>query len=191
MYRGSWRLSSAPATEPITPEDLQTQLRIDSDAEYDYLGLIITAAREHLEQICRRALITQTWTLTLEDWGAEIILPRPPLVSVTSIAYLDTSGDSQTLAADQYRVLTKETPGRIVPEYAIVWPTLYDVENAVTVTYVAGYGAATAVPSPIKHALKLIAAHWYEQREPVAFGITATQVPMTVDALIAPYRVWG
>lgn len=41
-------------------------------------------------------------------------------------------------------------------------------------------------PSPVIHAAKLIVAHYYENREPVAFA-SSSKVPMMIDSLLFPY----
>jgi uncharacterized phiE125 gp8 family phage protein len=54
---------------------------------------------------------------------------------------------------------------------------------------VAGYGdAASDVPEPLRQAVRLLVAHWYETRGLAAVG-TVTVLPTTVAALIAPYRM--
>lgn len=42
------------------------------------------------------------------------------------------------------------------------------------------------IPLPVRHAAKLIVAHYYENREPVAFT-TSSKVPMMVDSLLFSY----
>ena len=52
-----------------------------------------------------------------------------------------------------------------------------------------GYGdAAVDVPEALRQAIRLLTAHWYENRGLAALG-TVTVLPSTVAALIAPYRV--
>ena len=43
------------------------------------------------------------------------------------------------------------------------------------------------VPTPIKHAIMLIGAHWYNQRESVS-SVQMHAVPDSLQALIKPYR---
>lgn len=42
-------------------------------------------------------------------------------------------------------------------------------------------------PSPLRHAVMMLAAHWYNQRESVS-GVQMHQVPDTLQALVRPYR---
>ena len=48
---------------------------------------------------------------------------------------------------------------------------------------------ATNVPEPLRQAIRLLVAHWYENRGIVAAGGEVAVLPQSVAALIAPYRV--
>lgn len=43
------------------------------------------------------------------------------------------------------------------------------------------------VPAPIKHAIMMVGAHWYNQRESVS-SVQMHAVPDSLQALIKPYR---
>lgn len=207
--------TSDAATEPVSLTDAKDHLRVDTSADDSYINALIAAARQYVEEITRRALITQTWEFSLDDFplsklvdmpwseylefrNRAILLPRPPLQSVTKIEYVDTDGATQTLAASVYRVDTKSEPARLTEAEGETWPTTDHVTNAVTITYVAGYSPddsssptdeAANVPQPIKHAMKLLIGHWYENREQVNVGNIVTPMPSAAHALLAPYRV--
>ncbi|MBL4618959.1 MAG: phage gp6-like head-tail connector protein, partial [Marinicaulis sp.] len=57
----------------------------------------------------------------------------------------------------------------------------------VSIDFTAGYANAGAVPEPLKHAVKVLAAFFFESRE-AAGEKRIYGVPQSVDALIAPYR---
>ena len=117
-------------------------------------------------------------------------MPRPPLSSVTSIGYEDENGSSQTWSSALYQTDTDSEPGRIKPIEGETFPnTQSNTYNTVTMTYVAGYGGASAVPVRYKQAIKLLVAHWYRIREPLVDKGMAT-VPMNVDALLLQDRIW-
>lgn len=63
--------------------------------------------------------------------------------------------------------------------------------NAVAVRCVVGYGStASTVPAAIRAAMKILIGHWFEHREPVVTGTIVAQMPMSVDALLWPFKVW-
>ena len=52
-----------------------------------------------------------------------------------------------------------------------------------------GFGdVASNVPEPIRHAIRILVAHWHENRAIVA-GAEVAPVPANAAALIAPYRM--
>jgi len=157
----SLSLVTAPATEPISLADAKLHCKVDVDEENDLFNSWRVGAREYAETFTHRALVTQTWDDKRRDfpWGGDPIwLPKGPLISVTSVTYLDTAGVSQTWSSSLYTVDAPSGPkaraGCIVPNYGQVYPATRAVINAVTIRFVAGYGDAAAVPSLIKACLK-------------------------------------
>lgn len=112
-----------------------------------------------------------------------IVPPLSPLQAVTSLTYYDQAGVLQTLDASLYLVDIDSDPGRVMPAPNTFWPLIQQRMNAVTLTFVAGYGAAAAVPDTLKTAIRFLIGHWYVNRESVAGGGLA-EVPQSVDALL-------
>jgi hypothetical protein len=113
-----------------------------------------------------------------------IELPNPPLQSVTSITYLDTTGVLQTMDPSAYRVDLNGERGIVTPAFGTSWPSAYQVPGAIAVTFVCGFGAPSAVSPKIKHALKMLVSHWYSHRELFVTQRFALEIPMAVDALL-------
>jgi uncharacterized phiE125 gp8 family phage protein len=184
------KLSVAATEYPVSLEEQKQHLRVEHDDEDGYIGSLIAAATGYVESRADRQLCTATWTLKCDGFpypSCPIELPKPPLASVTSVAYVDTAGSTQTWASSNYTVDTQSEPGSVRPVYSGTWPTARGHVNDVTITYVAGYGAASAVPEVFKHAIKLLVGHLYESREAVVVdqGFSGIVVPLGVEALIA------
>lgn len=183
-----------PTVEPITVAEAMVHCRIDSNTEEDFLSALISAAREWCEDATASTIASTTWALSLDEFpcysdalrGSDqyrILVPRPPVQSVSSIAYIDTDGASQTLSTDVYAVDTSSPyECRVTLKYGQSWPSTQNVANAVTVTYVAGYQLPGDVPPRVRHALKLLVGHWYENRE--AVGTVGKEIELTVNALL-------
>lgn len=178
-----------PTAEPVSLAEAKAHCRIYGTEEDGLLAGYLMAARAYAETYLGRALATQTLQLAIDGgWPCDrIVLPRPPLQSVSSITYSDTSGATQTLAADQYRVDTTAHQGFIERAYGVTWPAVRDQARTIVVTYVAGY---TQIPEPIRTAILLMVGHFYENREAVIVGQAPTELPLGVDALLFPYRVF-
>jgi len=178
-----------PATEPIITNEAKTHLRVTSSDDDTYIAGLIEAARQWIEEQLYRQLVTATWDLVLDEFPTgdnPIRIPRAPLVSVTSVTYTDTAGDAQTWSDDDYVVSTSREPGEIRPAYGEIYPTARSAPDVVTVRFVAGYGAAAAVPELLKAALKLLVGSMYEFREDQVERAVAT-LPLGTQRILAIY----
>lgn len=206
-------LTSPPAQEPITLAQAKVQCRVDvSDTtEDDFISGLITAAREYVETRVRRTYVSRSYQLrmnrfpylfpasyypfyTLERlpnqlWG-KIELPKPPLISVDFITYVDNNGDTQTLDPSQYQVdVGGYLPGYITPAYGLTFPSTRYQMDAVIVDYTAGFSDPTTIPRGVCQAIGMCVGHWFRNREAVSEG-SFTEVPMAVDALLSS-QLWG
>ena len=187
-------LITAPAAEPISTAVAKAHLRVDFATDDTLIDALVVAAREYVEQVTGRALITQTWELLDDRFkGREIHLSYAPLQSVTSVKYIDTGGVEQTFSSDNYTVYTYSShPGEVGLNYDEEWPQTRRIEDAVIVQFKAGYGdAGSDVPQPILQAMLMLISHWYENRESTVSGlrIEPFQMPEAFDMLISPYRI--
>ena len=188
MSYKSFKVTTAPTSEPITTAEAKSQLRISGSDEDTLIDNYIAVARETLEVLMRRAFITQTITVKYDKFPSEFRLPRPPAISVTSISYVDTDGASQTWGSSNYTVDTQVEPASIVPAYDVDYPDTRDIPNAVTVVYQAGYGAASDVPESIRLAIRLLVGSYYENREATSTA-RIHELPLGIQMLIASNEV--
>ena len=111
----AWGVTTEPIIEPITVTELKTFARIDGSDEDTYLAGLIIAIRQAVENYLGRALISQTITLSMDWWPGEAVkLPRPPLISVTSVGILDEDNAETSYSSDNYYLDTRSEPGLIV-----------------------------------------------------------------------------
>lgn len=194
-----YKIQSAPSVEPVSSTEAKLHLKIDSDTTDDNLiAYLIQAAREQVESYTNRALISQTWDLSLDEFpdnttsdGYDIVLSKSPVASITSITYKDTDGASQTLASSVYGLDTYNEPNHIYLKYGQSWPSTYDETGAITIRFTAGYGATgSTVPASIRAAMMLIIGHLYEHREDVVVGVPAMELPKGAERLLNPYRIF-
>ena len=166
-------------------------------AEDSLLTGIIQTAREYVEDITRRALLTQTWDYYLDRFPSEnfIKLPFGNLASVTHIKYTDSDSTETTMTVStDYIVETNgEGIGRIVLPYGVSWPTFTPYSsNPIVIRFVCGWTTAALVPSKIRSAILLIASDLYENREGqiVAMSGSMYQDNKTVQRLLSSARLW-
>ena len=193
------RLITGPAAEPVTLTEAKEHLRVDHSADDALISGMIAAARTYCEHFTARAFVTQTWELVLDKFPtSEIMIPLPPLQSVTSVKYDDSAGNEQTLGALSYDIDTVSQPGWVVPSTA-GWPTsIWEGINSVRIRFVAGYDPGTDspidlaanVPQSIKAAILLYVGQLYEQREDIVVGTVVNRVPTGgIEHLLRQFRV--
>ena len=181
-------LVTPPATEPISVLQAKDHLREDGSDQDDVIERLISAARRKVERDSWRVLVTQTWDVFYDSFpppGCSLVLPKPPLQSVTSVKYHDADGTTETtLAGSTYIVDAASEPGRIALHDGEEWPSdTLRPANGVEVRIVAGYGAASAVPDHLVQAMLLLIGHWYEQREAAISGTIIQSVPLAYHDL--------
>lgn len=188
-------LITAQTAECLLAADVKAHTRIDQSAEDTLLGTYISSARALAEAETGRQFMPATWDLVLDGFpcASEIVVPLPPLTSVTHVKYLDPDGTETTWASSNYVVEAPagETcpPGRIRLAYGVAWPAVQDVARCVRVRFVAGYASASAVPAGIKHAIMVGVAESYKQREETIQGTISTDAALTMRRLLGPFCV--
>ncbi|MDO9236001.1 MAG: head-tail connector protein [Aquabacterium sp.] len=186
------RLITAPTALAVSVADAKAHLRVDGTDDDTLISAMITAAAELAEQATGRALMPQTWELTLDAFPAALQLTRLPAASVASITYADSTGTIQTLPSNLYALDNADDFGfaSIVPAYASSWPATRDQINAVAVRYVAGYADASHVPESIKSWIKLMVGAMYENRAAEEVGNVSHPLGFA-DRLLDRYKVWS
>ena len=169
-----WKATAGPSVEPFLLADAKLHLKVLTTNEDALITDMITAAREEVEKYCNISLVEQTIEESFpcfpvaENYNmlSSLWLSVSPLISIDSISYIDTDGVSQPLATTVYDLDDKQKPGKVTLKFNQTWPATAKIENAVTVTYKAGFGATAAdVPQSIKQAMLLMLGNWFEKRE--------------------------
>lgn len=200
------RRLTTPGVEPVTVAQLRQWLNLDDDIEDDeVLEELIGTAREHAEEQTKRCFVESTYELALDEWtttrnDTEIRIPIAPVLSVVSINTLQQDGSYVLLDPSFYAVALDDEPPRIVFSSTwAAWPTGwwgYSRPRGMVIELRCGYPPAGSpadaanVPKRIKTAIKLLAAHWYENREAVATETrqVPVELPIGVSALLDPFR---
>ena len=185
------QLLSAPALEPVSLAEAKAQLRVDGTAEDALIDSLIVTSRLHIEAALGLALISQSWRLVLDCWplSGGVELPVFSVTAVTAVRTLDADGDAALIDSVGYAVDAIGRPARVTSRSGY-WPAPGAPTNGIEIDFDAGYGAAAAdVPAPIRQALLMLVAHWYEHRDPAAAETRDVRVPGPISDLLAPYRL--
>jgi hypothetical protein len=132
-------LIAGPGAEPVTLAAAKAFCRIDAGDDDALVTALIAAARLHVEGLIGRALITQTWRLTVPCAPRLVVLPVIPAMA-----------------------LVEAPDGAVLQGDAVL---LVEAGDDVSIDYTAGYGDAGDVPADLKQALLSLVAYWYENRD--------------------------
>jgi len=174
-----------PAVEPVTLSEMKAYLRLDDDGQDDLVSGLVRAARLMVESISRRLMIEQRWRVVMDRWpqGGRIPLPLSPLIAVDGVKVLDAAGIATELAGDSIVLEAASDPPCMAVSDA---PQPGKPRNGIEIALRAGYGATPdAVPAPLRLAIKILVAHWFENRGDV---IGEQILPPEAMSLVAPFQ---
>ena len=122
-----------------------------------------------------RCILRQKWALPLIGNPEAVFLPFPDCREF-AIEQRDDQGawspvDGVTVTRMEDYALLVDLPPDQTGLYLTCW---------------AGWETAEDVPENLKQAVRLLVAHWFDNRAAVATGQTPHHAPLAVDAMIAP-----
>jgi uncharacterized phiE125 gp8 family phage protein len=131
----------------------------------------------------------QRWRFVLDAWpGGGRLDPRMgPLRNVIAARAFDAADNAHSIDVETFVV---DAAANIIasPCWALPLPGRFSAGIELDVEL--GYGAgASDVPDALRQAIRMLVAHWYENRGLAAIGACAAMLPGGLGALIAPYRM--
>jgi uncharacterized phiE125 gp8 family phage protein len=212
----SLSLVTAPENEPLALEDVKAHVQQSQSFDDTYLSTLIEVARQRCEGSTRRALITQTWDLFLDQWplwdgyhggrtfegagsllpaGGFVWLPKAPLQSITFIKYTDLTGAVQTWDPVNYLVDAPSgdrcARGRLSLGWVKIWPIVRPTANSIQIRMVTGYGDNPEdVPALLRQGMLLDIGTLYGTRSSVLSGNRAASIEIasTTSAIYKQFR---
>lgn len=203
----SLTLITGSTVEPVSLAEAKGQCRVTASDEDGLIAGMLFAAREHCEDHTHRVFSTQTFAFSIDqNWPVvfnsrsvsnhrRIVLPKPPVQSVVSVNYVDTTGVTQLLDPSQYQFSKGAMHGFVDQAYGVCWPSVRCQPDAITVQFVAGYGTNPSnLPESIRQAILMLVAHFYQNREAVV-GIdlrnSPLELPLGVETLLSKHVTEG
>lgn len=184
-------LVTGPTTEPITISEAKNHMRVEHNDDDVVIAGLIDVAVNYVDAtgMLGKAMITQTWAEYFGPHVSTVRLSLGPVQSVSSIQYYDTDNALQTATLSNFYVIGQKGYMTIYPKSGYTWPTVFNREDAIKITYVIGYGdTAASVPATVRHALKMLVAHYYENRENELIGVNSKTLPFGIENLLNTER---
>ena len=172
-------LVTGPSVEPLDLADAKLHLRVDGTDEDSLIEGLIAAARLSVEANLGLALINQTWKWSPENTGktGDGSHCKIPLGPVSAIVSVSVAG--QTLPPSEYSFV----PGL---RASVTFNSALQ-NSEIHIIFVAGFGmSASDVPRDLRHAVAMLVAHWFENREPG--GVGDVGLPGSISTLLSSYR---
>lgn len=182
--RASTTVVTPATTQVVSLADVLDRLRLNPGPFDRIVDSYIVAATAQMKMHLQAAVADETMELTLDgfvggDWDDKLLalgpgvhnyslnamiggqdfidLPFPPIKSVVSVKTYDRANNESTFSADAYRF--DANTGRLYLNEGYTWPSSLRSREAVKVQYTIGW---SAVPTPIKEAIRVVAADMYE-----------------------------
>ncbi len=183
-------LITGPTIEPVTLADVKAHLRDRHRRRRPTPAGGYRRGAHPIEVATRRALIRQTWRLYLDGWPEGRAVPDPRFAGdpIAAVTFYDIAGVARQWGPENWRpTMPRRRPGW--SPRAERTPALYD--NGVEIDIVAGYGVSSIdVPAPLRQAVMVLVASWYERRGMVGARFRRRAGPARLRrALIAPFKV--
>lgn len=187
----SLTLIEAPASEPVSVDDLAARLRMVPGEAPDHLAQLIRSARQRVERETGRALLSQSWLERRDSWdgdgrllafGTQFRLLRPPLIAIEAITIFAEDDTPSVWDPAAFFVDTMAEPGRIALRPDSVFPRPGREIGGIEIRFRCGYGDAVEdVPPLLVEAVTQLAAAMWERDPDIG-------LPLSVQSLIAPWR---
>ena len=210
---------SQPDIEPITLAQAKRHILQFSGVttEDDDIEQWIQVAREWVEDYTGRAMIDQTWRLTVQAIGQQlsgdlvrgftgsgyfagnflfdkggVLLRRSPVLAITDFVTVDALGAETAVDASTYELRYQDSKyPRVLPVSGAVWPS-----NEFRIEFRAGFADrlgspqqdSLQVPATLKHAMKLLLGNFDENRSSVVIGTISGELPFGIKALLTSQR---
>ena len=189
MYR-SLKVNTAAVNPLFTTAQAKAHLKVDVTEDDTIIDNIILAATQSCEIFTNQYFIDTVVTQYSDTWDGFYRLYKSPVSAITHVKYYDSDDSLQTLASSNYILDGTSKPARIGIAIDGELPNLSNRINAVEVKYTVGYGAeSTDVPEGIRQAVLLTLSNWYENRQSVITGRTATELPLSSQYLLEQYKI--
>jgi uncharacterized phiE125 gp8 family phage protein len=175
--------TSPPAMEPVSLAEAKAHLRVTHNDDDAYISTLIKTARQSIEAQTGLGLISQGWSVFLDDWPEKGIIELP-LAPVLDIADIKVHGEDDTFAItdpSHYYEDKVSRPARIILRGSRSWVAPGRVANGIEILLTIGF---TSVPEPLREAVLQLVGHWHERRGDEAVD----EKPFRIAQLIQPYR---
>ena len=183
----NYQIYVAATTLPISVADAKAHLRVTHSDHDSLIEDLIWGGAKAFEKAANVCLSAQTWKAFFDKGYEYIELWKYPVTGISAVQYYDGDNAFQTLSTDDW--FSNVNTGSIAwdPRPAVITiediPSTYDRDDAVIITFTAGY---TTIDYDVKHAILAWVYRMYENpNDPV------TERLSFFDNIVSSNRSYG
>lgn len=177
------RQAAVTYTGLLSLADAKAHLKVEHDDEDDLITALIETALLAIENMTGQLLGSTSCHLIADSWQSQAFT-FGPITRVDAVKHYDETNTLVELPAANYWVDIDSTPARITFSAP---PSIYsDRHQGVRIECIAGHAS---LPKPLRQAALLLIGHYYEHRQ-LTSSLKVNDVPMAVDFLVNPFRLF-
>lgn len=176
------RQVTGPVSFAITLTEAKAHGIIETTDDDAIVQEYLEAASRTVGEMAGRVLTEETWSVSFPTGQVEdVILPKNPVQSITSITYYDADDAEQSATVADFYLIKDDDRALVRPKAGKSWPSANQHrDDAITITFVAGYSEC---PKTLKVAVMAMVKHLYENRVAVSKD-QMVEVPFGISALV-------
>tara|TARA_R100000654_G_scaffold1678_2_gene6107 strand:+ start:3995 stop:4567 length:573 start_codon:yes stop_codon:yes gene_type:complete len=186
MLYGIEETTPTTSANVVSTADLKAFLRVTHSTEDALIESIRVAALAYVEQFCNIRIGDRTAIFHFSDFPDAVELPVGPINSITYVDYATGADTTARMSSSDYYVTDSRLP--MIIKFKNIPSVFADSYKKLQITVSLGYTEAT-VPEGIKHAIKLLVSHMYDQRAPEVTGTITNKLKIGLESLLNPYRI--
>lgn len=191
---------------PLTKAELRKHANIHTPDFDGELEAFQYSAVDDIQGLSHCKIGSAQYTIYLDSFDYLTELPTAlfPVTRINSVTYLDSNGDEQTLAADQYQLDAMAYPQAIVFTGSSLPSLATGVDapiNPLRLNVTAGYGDTAegvalefaSVPHNLQQAIKHLTLHRFLNRSATGAASMLTEIPYGIKSIVdrqRKRRVW-
>lgn len=183
------KVIAVTGAEPVSLSDVTNWIRYTGTLQNSVITSLITAAIAEVENWTNKTVVEKDYQLTQQQFTSIINFPVSTVQSITSIQYLDSEDNLQTVASSVYGLDNISEINQVFQKNTGTgFPFSNGEPNSVQINFTSSFNG-DVVPEDTKTAIKIIVAHMYEERE--AYSTEAMRVNPAIENLLniqAVYR---
>lgn len=179
-----------PRTDlPLTLAGVQDFIQQPEVTEIPLITKLIEAATDYSEELMARTLMTTVFEQRFHCWPLcnVVEIRKNPVISITSVKYIDADGATQTVNSSNYSVWRRHGDVTVISfndGYTV--PTTKEIPEAWLIRYTAGYNPPDTIPGPIKSSMLMRIKRWYDNRD----DGPGDKWHSIADQILQPYKIY-